>query len=212
VRRVIWTLKESGNAANSPGPQHLFVITQHNTPASGLTNGSTSYTLSARTLTTGTVAWSRPFTPQDASSGLSTATATEGPEGLAGNPDVVLVEFGGTQVFDAATGAPLWQTATDFDSDLPIPYWLLGNGDVFYISENVDSDGDSVEETSAVQTGTETWQQSTDPQLAACANINQTDSPVPNNVTTDGQDLREFWNRGFEQRNLTTGAEVTAAA
>jgi hypothetical protein len=119
TRSIKWTTDVAKYSNFGIGTQHLFLVSQSQTPASGLNAGTTSYSLTAQNLDTGRVSWTAalPVTTTDTDEyGDNSLNLTEGPSGDSAHPEDVVLEWMGTSAVDSSNGQVIWHSANDYNS------------------------------------------------------------------------------------------------
>jgi hypothetical protein len=136
-RTIAWQFDTTPYDSYTYGTSHLFLISHHTQPASGLQSASTKYTLTAVDLATGATDWSVPYiTDNPHSEGQGIDGLTEGPSGIAAHPQAVVVTYLGTSAYDAATGASLWHIKTEYDTLASGSYTLDGVVETYGYQDN----------------------------------------------------------------------------
>ena len=140
-RTIAWQFDTAGYDSYMFGTSHLFLVSHHTKPASGLQGASTKYTLTAVDLATGAADWSVPYFADNPHSGDQAIFAlTEGPSGVADHPQSVVVTYLGTSAYDATTGANLWHVKAEYATPASGSYTLDGVVEVYgYQDNNYDS-------------------------------------------------------------------------
>ncbi len=123
---ILWRRSVAGVETYGATPRHIVAFTSTTTPASGLQGGSTSYIITAYDVQTGRQVWSVPFAADSAAEegmfnyrGLS--GIVEGPSGVPGHPEEVVIQDMGTSAYNAASGELLWHVPDIFGG-------YVGNG------------------------------------------------------------------------------------
>lgn len=129
TRSVLWRVNVKRADAYDATLERFFMVTQETTPPSGLSAGSTNYTLTAFNVSTGAIEWRVPFAAEGAGNAdnHSLFGIFEGPSGIAGHPEDIVIEYLGTSAYDAATGVVLWQ--------LPYEYFSQASGG--YVTDGI---------------------------------------------------------------------------
>lgn len=136
-RAVAWQLSLAGYDSYMFGTNHLFLISHDTTPPTGLKSSSTTYTLTAVSLRTGATSWTAPYfadSPNSGDNGIS--SLTEGPSGIPGHPQDVVVTYLGTSAYDAQTGANLWNISDEYDTEANGSYTLDGIVEIYGYQDN----------------------------------------------------------------------------
>lgn len=109
ARKVAWQADLSTADRFAFGDRHLVLISHVTQPASGLLGPTVTYTVSAIDLASGALAWSVPLPVGDTSYSRDSFELAEGPSGVVGHDEAVVVQYvGGTTSYDASTGQQLW--------------------------------------------------------------------------------------------------------
>jgi hypothetical protein len=127
-RKVVWKRSLRGIDTFAHTARHAFLFSHSNVSPSGLIAGTTSYTLTAVDVGTGKTSWSAPFTPEAGTppTGESDVPISEGPSGVPGHPQAVVVSFESDEAYDARTGAILWQRSSSEGVGLNASYVTAG--------------------------------------------------------------------------------------
>ena len=157
-RTVIWkrSLRRIDTFAHTA--RHVFFLAHSNTPPSGLTAGSTSYTLTAIDAATGKTSWTSPFTPQPGSppTAESELPVSEGPSGIAGHPEAVVVSYEEDEAYDARTGAFLWRRSGNEGVGLNASYVTAGVAETHVVEGSDQEYGKEIRAFNA-SSGTPLW-------------------------------------------------------
>jgi hypothetical protein len=137
TRTAAWQFSLPGDDTYMFGTSHLFLISHHTKPATGLQSASTRYTLTAVDLTTGAKSWPVPYFADEPNSGDNGIVAlTEGPSGIPGHPQSVVITYLGTSAYDTQTGASLWHIPTEYDTQANGSYALAGVVEIYGYQDN----------------------------------------------------------------------------
>lgn len=156
TREIAYKIDVASYKSFAVGTDHVFLLTQNNTPASGLNSGTTSYSITAKNLTDGSTSWTEAI-PQKGSyqSGYvdDTLAVTENPAGVAGVAEDAVVSFEGTTAFNSQTGQLLWHTGNQYDTQASGSYTGLG---IVEVGDYRDEWGEGLTGENAA-TGTQVW-------------------------------------------------------
>jgi len=131
TRQIKWTVDLTQNQYFGIGSDHLFLVSETKTPASGLNSGTTSYTLTAKNLDSGATSWSSalPTVGENLPDNYQ-LSVSEGPSGDASHPNEAVISFSGTYGFDSSTGQYLWHLSTTYDTQASGYYTGYGTVEV----------------------------------------------------------------------------------
>lgn len=132
-RTVKWTVDVASYSNFGVGLDHLFLVHISTTPPSGMNSGTTSYSLTAKSLDTGDTSWTEalPVTNTGNSDsgnfyGNNSLEPVEGPSGDPAHPEDVVLDYFGTSAFDSSTGKLLWHTRNDYNTEASGSYTGYG--------------------------------------------------------------------------------------
>lgn len=129
TRQIAYKIDVASYKSFAIGSDHVFLLTHTNTAASGLNSGTTSYSITAKSLMDGSTSWTEPIPPNTSyKAGYvdDTLGVTEGSSGVAGVPEDAVVSFEGTTAFNSQTGQLLWHTGSQYDTQASGSYTGLG--------------------------------------------------------------------------------------
>jgi hypothetical protein len=117
-RSISWTVDVSSYTNFGVGTDHLFLVTKSQSQGNALNSGTTSYTLTAKSLETGSNSWTVALPVSNVENDYTdnSLDVTEGPSGNSSNPEIVELTMLGSSAFDSGTGQLLWHTNNQYNT------------------------------------------------------------------------------------------------